>query len=64
MLSPSASGDPGTRSGENTVTRGQWQLTLGSEGALPCHLLSGEAKSNPAALLLCPMRGPDPEGDT
>lgn len=41
---------PGTRRidtgpGQNAVTRGQWQLTLESVGALLPHRLSGEAKT-------------------
>lgn len=51
----------GTRSGQNAVTRGQWQLAFGSEGALNTHH-SGEAKSNPAALEACPC-GADLEVD-
>lgn len=41
--------DTGIRSGQNAVTRGQWQLALGNEGA-PIGHHSGEAKSNPAVL--------------
>lgn len=47
LFSPSARGvDAGTRSGQKAVTRGQWQLPLGTEEALLAYLLSGEAKNS------------------